>query len=116
MEASFEPCGGKITAERIHPSRLSWHHRNYYNVLFELHCTRQSGRGGAERHRSEEQAVYASSRKLAEETGGSVTWSHQEPLTGSRGDRTSNGTYIPLAEFNADGVNVGFRWAGSVWI
>src|SRR5207245_7857883 len=52
--------------------------------------------------------LYAGARKLAEEAGGGVTWSHQEPLTGGRGDSTSSGSYLPMAEFNADGINVGF--------
>lgn len=52
--------------------------------------------------------VYAGGRKIAEEAGGNFTWSHAEPVTGSRGDSTTAGVFIPKAEFNADGVNVGF--------
>jgi hypothetical protein len=53
--------------------------------------------------------VYAGAQKIAEESyAGVLTWSHVEPVTGSRGDSTSGGFYIPKAEFNADGINVGF--------
>ncbi|MDQ1638475.1 MAG: hypothetical protein QOF62_1814 [Pyrinomonadaceae bacterium] len=53
--------------------------------------------------------VYAGAQKIAEESyAGTLTWSHAEPVTGSRGDSTSGGFYIPKAEFNADGINVGF--------
>jgi len=51
--------------------------------------------------------VYAGRRKLAEESGGNLSWSHQEPVTGSRGDSGTTGYYTPKAEFNADGINVG---------
>src|SRR5437588_9083276 len=53
--------------------------------------------------------LYAGARKLAEEVNGSVTWSHEEPISGSRGDSTSSGAYVPKAEFNADGVDVGLQ-------
>jgi YD repeat-containing protein len=52
--------------------------------------------------------VYAGERKVAEATATSVTWSHEEPATGSRGDSNTSGQFIPKAEFNADGINVGF--------
>jgi hypothetical protein len=52
--------------------------------------------------------VYAGGRKLAEEAAGNVTWSHEEPVTGSRGDSTASGFYYSKAEFNADGIDVGF--------
>ena len=43
----------------------------------------------------------------AEERGGSITWSHKDPVTDSRGDSGTTGYYTPKAEFNADGINVG---------
>jgi hypothetical protein len=52
--------------------------------------------------------IYAGGRKLAEELAGNVTWSHEEPVTGSRGDSNTGGQFIPKAEFNAEGINVGF--------
>jgi hypothetical protein len=52
--------------------------------------------------------VYAGGRKIAAESGASMIWSHAEPVTGSRGDSGASGYYIPKAEFNADGINVGF--------
>ncbi|MCI0352141.1 MAG: hypothetical protein L0Z53_22200, partial [Acidobacteriales bacterium] len=53
--------------------------------------------------------IYAGRRKLAQEAAGAVTWSHADPVTSSRGDSAENGVYHPLAEFNVDGVNVGFE-------
>ncbi len=52
--------------------------------------------------------IYSAGRKIAEEANGNVTWWHEEPVTGSSGISSSNGNYAPKAEFNADGVNVGF--------
>ena len=52
--------------------------------------------------------VYAGGRKIADAGVGYVAWSHTEPVTGSNGQSTVNGYYAPTAEFNADGVDVGF--------
>src|SRR6266576_2950091 len=52
--------------------------------------------------------VYAGGRKIADAGVGYVAWSHTEPVTGSNGESYENGFYTPTAEFNADGVDVGF--------
>jgi YD repeat-containing protein len=51
--------------------------------------------------------VYAGKRKVAEVTANGVAWSHEEPISGSRGVSNVSGSYTPNAEFNADGMNVG---------
>jgi hypothetical protein len=53
--------------------------------------------------------VYAGPRKIADAVNNNVSWHHQDPLTGSIGDSDVGGSYTPVAEFNADGVNVGFE-------
>jgi YD repeat-containing protein len=53
--------------------------------------------------------VYAGDRNIAEAAGSTVTWHHEGPLTGSLGDSDNAGSYTAKAEFNADGVNVGFE-------
>jgi|GEM_PF-2486401 len=52
--------------------------------------------------------VYAGVRQLASEIGGEVTFLHEEPLVGSRGNSTTAGSYNHQAELNADGFDVGF--------
>jgi hypothetical protein len=47
--------------------------------------------------------VYAGGRKIADAGVGYLAWSHTEPVTGSNGQSTANGLYVPTAEFNADG-------------
>lgn len=53
--------------------------------------------------------VYAGGRKIAEAVDSTVKWHHQDPLIGSMGESDNNGAYTAIAEFNADGVNVGFE-------
>jgi len=52
--------------------------------------------------------VYAAGRHVAAATGAYLTFSHGEPVTGSRGTSTPDGLYAPKSEYNADGIDVGF--------
>jgi YD repeat-containing protein len=52
--------------------------------------------------------IYSNGRKVAEYAGGNMSWSHTDPVTGGRGDSTLSGGYVKKAEFNSDGVDVGF--------
>jgi hypothetical protein len=81
--------------------------RTYY-----LRSTALTGLAVAELNVSGEKTkgnVYAGQRKIAEATGSTVSWSHSDPVTGSRGDSDNNGAYQAVAEFSADGINVGFE-------
>lgn len=53
--------------------------------------------------------VYAGRRKLADSVDNTVRWQHQDPVTGSMGSSDGAGAYTPIAEFNADGVTLGFE-------
>lgn len=84
---------------------------NVTSVTYNLNSSVLGGLAVAELNSSGQKTkryIYAGRRKLAQEADGTVTWSHEEPVSGSRGDSTATGLYIPKAEFNADGVDVGF--------
>jgi YD repeat-containing protein len=80
-------------------------------TTYYLHSTVLAGLAVAELNATGQKTkryLYVGLRELAEEAGGNVTWLHEEPVTGSRGNSTSAGDYFPKAEFNADGIDVGF--------
>jgi len=52
--------------------------------------------------------VYGGGRQLVREAFGELTWQHTNPISGGRGDSTPTGAYYANAEFNADGIDVGF--------
>jgi YD repeat-containing protein len=52
--------------------------------------------------------VYAAGRKLAQASAGDLSFTHGDPVVESRGNSFSNGAYGPEAEYDSNGVNVGF--------
>jgi YD repeat-containing protein len=53
--------------------------------------------------------VYLGGERLAEQAGGSVTWKHTNPLTGSEGSSYASGLYTPEKELDPTLVDVGFQ-------
>ncbi|HEX8137838.1 MAG TPA: hypothetical protein VF544_09635 [Pyrinomonadaceae bacterium] len=52
--------------------------------------------------------IYLGTEVLASEgVGGSITWKHEDALTGSSGVSVAGGGYSPVAQYDASGVNVG---------
>src|SRR5712671_4455777 len=56
----------------------------------------------------QESYVYARGKKIATASPWQAVWTHEDPVTGSHGISLTGGLYGADAEFNADGVNVGF--------
>jgi hypothetical protein len=52
--------------------------------------------------------VFLGGGRLAEQEGGSVTWKHSNPITGSEGSSATSGVYIPEKELDPMLVDVGF--------
>jgi len=52
--------------------------------------------------------VYLGGERLAEQEGGSVTWKHSNPVTGSEGSSYASGLYSPEKELDPMLVDVGF--------
>ena len=102
----FDGDGRTVKAVRNHPGP------NGFTTQYWLNSTMLGRLAVAElNHSGQRQArfIYASGRKIAQERYGTVTWSHTDPVTASRGDsNASGGGYYGLAEFNADGINMGF--------
>ena len=51
--------------------------------------------------------AYTGSRQIAEITASSVSWQHEDPVTGSKGESLSTGFFGRSEELNAVGINVG---------
>ena len=56
----------------------------------------------------QESYVYAGGKKIGTASPWQAVWTHEDPVTGSHGISITQGYYGADAEFNADGVNVGF--------
>lgn len=105
----FDGDGRLLGTTSTHPSFFS----TVTITTYYLNSTVLGGLAVAELNASGQKTkryVYAGGRKLAEAfSDDTVYWAHQDPVTGSRGDSAMGNFYFAKAEFNADGIDVGFE-------
>jgi YD repeat-containing protein len=105
----FDGNGRMVATTSTHPH----FHSTITTTTYYLNSTVLGGLAVAELYGSGQRStryVYAGGRKLAEVfVNDAVYWAHQDPVTGSRGDSTTGNSYFAKAEFNADGIDVGFE-------
>jgi YD repeat-containing protein len=84
-------------------------------ITYYLHSTVLGGRvvteiGGMGQSLGQKQKgyVFAGSEVLATHENNNVLWQHDNPITASQGYSTIQGVYIPKAEYDPIGIDVGF--------